>query len=247
MPVEFRADLHIHTCLSPCADLLMSPYRIVEKAASLGLNIIAICDHNSAENVEVTKKLAKERGINAIPGMEVTSSEEVHILGLFNDMDSILMLQKIVYDNLQPGENNEEVFGYQVIMNENDEVLGFNKRLLIGSTTLSVDKILEIIHSLGGLAIAAHIDREGFGIIGQLGFIPPNLNFDALEISSNITFGEARYKFMEYSHIPWITSSDAHNLSDIGKVSTGFYMNHSTFDELHLALQKIEGRNVILD
>lgn len=192
MPVEFRADLHIHTCLSPCADLLITPYRIVEKAASLGLNIIAICDHNSAENVEVAKRVAKEKGINAISGIEITSSEEVHILGLFGDIEDALKMQDIVYENLQLGENDEEVFGMQVIVNEKDEVLDFNKRLLIGATRLSVNKIVETIHSLGGLAIAAHIDREGFGIIGQLGFIPPELKLDALEISPNISTEEAK-------------------------------------------------------
>jgi PHP family Zn ribbon phosphoesterase len=247
MPVEFRADLHIHTCLSPCSDLYMTPYRIVEKAASLGLNIIAICDHNSVDNVEITRKLAKEKGINAIPGIEITTVEEIHIVGLLADIDSALRLQDIIYENLQPGENDEEAFGYQVIVNEIDEVLGFNKRLLIGATRLSVTKIVEIIHSFGGIAIAAHIDREGFGIIGQLGFIPSDLRLDALEISSRISIETARKKFKEYSHMPWITSSDAHNLSDIGRVSTGFFMNHSTFDEFCLALQGVDGRRVILD
>lgn len=246
MPVEFRADLHIHTCLSPCTDLFMTPYRIVEKAASLGLNIIAICDHNSVENVEVTKRLAKEKGINAIPGIEVTSSEEVHILGIFNDIKDALKMQDIVYENLQPGENDEEVFGMQVVVNENDEVLDFNKRLLIGSTRLSVNKVVEAIHSFSGLAIAAHIDREGFGMMGQLGFIPPDLKLDALEISPNISVEKARIRFKEYSHIPWITSTDAHKLNDIGRVSTGLFMNHSTFDELRLTLKNIEGRRIIL-
>lgn len=246
MPVEFRADLHIHTCLSPCADLLMTPYRIVEKAASLGLNIIAICDHNSVENAGVTKRLSKEKGINALPGIEVTSSEEVHILGIFDNVDNAVELQNIVYENLQLGENDEEAFGYQVVVNENDEVLEFNKRLLIGATRLSVNRTVEIIHSFGGLAIAAHIDREGFGIIGKLGFIPSDLKLDALEISSHISIEDARRKFKEYSHIPWITSSDAHYLSDVGRVSTCLFMNHSTFEELRLTLQNAEGRRIIL-
>jgi PHP family Zn ribbon phosphoesterase len=224
----------------------MTPYRIVEKAASLGLNIIAICDHNSVENAEVTKRLAKEKGINAIPGIEVTSSEEVHIIGLFNDIKDALKMQDIVYENLQPGENDEDAFGMQVIVNEYDEVLGFNRRLLIGSTRLSVNKIVETIHSFSGLAIAAHIDREGFGIIGQLGFIPPDLKLDALEISPNISVEKARIRLKEYSHIPWITSSDAHKLNDIGRVSTGLFMNHSTFDELCLTLKGVEGRRVLL-
>jgi PHP family Zn ribbon phosphoesterase len=244
--VEFRVDLHIHTCLSPCADLMMTPCRIVGKAASLGINIIAICDHNSIENVEVTKGLAEEKGINVISGIEVTSSEEVHIIGLFRDMKDAIKIQDIVYENLQPGENDEKAFGMQVVVNERDEVLDFNKRLLIGSTRLSVNKIVEIIHSLCGLAIAAHIDRGGFGIIGQLGFIPPDIKFDALEISHRITVEEAKIRFGEYSHIPWIKASDAHNLNDIGRSSTDFFMNHSTFDELCLALKGEEGRMVIL-
>ncbi len=246
MLLEFRADLHIHTCLSPCADLYMTPCRIVEKASSLGLNIIAICDHNSVENAEITMKLAKEKGINALPGMEVTSSEEVHILGIFGDIDSAKRLQDIVYENLQPVENDKKAFDYQVIVNEKDEVLGFNKRLLIGSTKLSVEEVVELIHHFGGLAIASHIDREVFGIIGQLGFIPPNLRLDALELSRNISTEEATRKFKEYSHIPWIKSSDAHYLSDIGKASICLFMNHSTFEELRLTLKGIEGRKVIL-
>lgn len=224
----------------------MTPRGIVEKAASLGINIIAVCDHNSVENVEVTKNLAKKKGINAIAGIEINSSEEVHILGLFGDMDSALKMQVIVYENLQPGENDEEAFGMQVVVNEIDEVLGFNKRLLIGATNLSVNRIVELIHSLNGIAIAAHIDREGFGIIGQLGFIPPELKFDALEISYRIEPNEALIKFDSYRHIPLITSSDAHMIEDIGRGTTGFLMHHSTFEELYMALKGINGRKVIL-
>ncbi len=245
MPVEFRADLHIHTCLSPCAGLEMTPFRIVEKAASLGLNIIAVCDHNSMENAEITKKLAKEKGISAVPGIEITSSEEVHTLGLFRSIHDAFKMQELIYANLQEGENDEDAFGMQVVVNENDEVLGFNKRLLIGSTRLSVNRIVELIHSFNGLAIAAHIDREGFGIIGQLGFIPPDLRFDALEISYRTSIDDAKQRFKEYSHIPWLTSSDAHKLDDIGRASTGLFMNHSTFDEISLTLKGSEGRRVI--
>mgnify|MGYP001615262694 FL=1 len=244
MPVEFRADLHIHTCLSPCADIGMTPLRIIEKAASLGLNIIAISDHNSAENAEVARRLGMEKGINAIPGMEITSSEEVHVLGLFRHIEDALKMQNIVYENLQPGENDEKVFGMQVVVNEEEEVLGFNRRLLIGATRLSVNNLVETIHSFDGIAIAAHIDREGFGIISQLGFIPSDLKLDALEISSRVPIEEAESRFKEYSHIPWIVSSDAHSLNDIGKACTGFFMEDSTFEELSLALKGTGGRKI---
>jgi hypothetical protein len=246
MPVEFRADLHIHTCLSPCADLFMTPRNIIEKAASLGINIIAICDHNSAENIAVTHDLGKYRGITVIPGMEITSSEEVHILGLFSSLDRVYDMQEQVYQHLQPGENDEDAFGMQVVVNEEDEVLDFNKRLLIGSTDLSIDQVVALIHSFQGIAIASHIDREGFGIIGQLGFIPAETGFDALEISSRTPEEKAIETFSTYRSFPWITSSDAHQLEDIGKKTVGLHMNHATFEELCLALKGAEGRKVVI-
>ena len=246
MPVEFRADLHIHTCLSPCADLSMTPRAVVERAASLGINVIAVCDHNSAENAEVTASIARKKGITVFPGMEVTSVEEVHVLGLFGDIEGTAKLQAVVYDRLQPGENDEEKFGMQVVANEEDEVMEFNRRLLIGATSLPINSIVDLIHDFGGLAVASHIDREGFGIIGQLGFITPDLEFDALEISSRITAAEAMKTFAGYSHIPWVTSSDAHSIEDIGKRTTGLIMCHSTFGEFRLALKGEESRGIVL-
>lgn len=245
MPVEFRADLHIHTCLSPCADLFMTPRNIIEKAASLGINIIAVCDHNSAENIAVTLEIGEKRGITVIPGMEITSSEEVHVIGLFNGLGQVYDMQEQVYEHLQPGENNEDAFGMQVVVNGEDEVLGFNKRLLIGSTDLSIDRVVALIHSLQGIAIASHIDREGFGIIGQLGFIPSETCFDALELSSRTSRARAVETYGRYSSIPWITSSDAHELEDIGRGTVGLHLNHATFEELCLALRGAEGRRVI--
>jgi len=245
MPVEFRADLHIHTCLSPCADLFMTPRNIIEKAASLGINIIAVCDHNSAENTAVAHDIGGKRGITVIPGMEITSSEEVHILGLFSTLERAYDMQILVYDHLQPGENDEAAFGMQVVVNAEDEVLDLNKRLLIGATDLSLDRIVALIHDFQGIAIASHIDREGFGIIGQLGFIPPDAGLDALEISSRISAEKAIELFGRYRSIPWITSSDAHELEDIGRKTVGLHMHHATFEEFRLALKGAEGRRVL--
>jgi len=241
---QFIADLHIHTCLSPCADLEMSPAAIVKTAIEKAIDIIAITDHNSAENIISARKTAANKNITVLAGMEITSSEEAHILALLNDIEGILKLQNLVYKNLQSGENNEKLFGEQIVVNEDDEVLDFNKRLLIGATSLSAQEIVETIHSLGGLAVASHVDREAFSIISQLGFIPKDLQFDALEISPNINKGKAEFSFKGYSFFPWITSSDAHWLRDMGKRRTSFYLHEPTIAEMKMALKNIDGRKV---
>ncbi|MFQ5721014.1 MAG: PHP domain-containing protein [Candidatus Aminicenantales bacterium] len=238
----FKADLHIHTCLSPCTELDMTPKRIITKAKKEKIDIIGICDHNSSENSLAVIKASKNININVLPGMEVTSQEEVHVLALFDELENTLKLQEYIYKNL-PGENDEEAFGMQVIVNEKDEVLGFNSKLLIGATTASLEEIIQIIHKFGGIAIASHIDRESFSIISQLGFIPGNIELDALEISSNITLKEAKKRFeIKY---PLTCSSDAHYPHEIGKSFTSLLLKEGTVGEIKKALKNEDGRKLI--
>jgi len=154
--------------------------------------------------------------------MEITTSEEAHILALFDDMESIMKLQDIVYNNLMPGINDEKRFGDQIVVNEKDEVLEFNRRLLIAATELSAYSVVNTIHSLGGLAVASHVDKDVFSVISQLGFIPDNLKFNALEMSCHMDRERAEQLFTNYKSYTWISSSDAHYLDDIGKRTTGF-------------------------
>lgn len=238
----FKADLHIHTCLSPCTELDMSPKGILKAAKEKKIDIIGICDHNSSENSLAIMNAAKKMNINVFPGMEVTSQEEVHVLALFDEIENALKLQEHVYDKL-PGENDEEAFGKQVIVNEKEEVLGFNNKLLIGATTIPLEKIIKIIHSLDGIAIASHIDRESFSIIGQLGFIPDNLELDALEISPAITPEEAKKRYSK--DYPITCSSDAHYPDDIGKSFTSFLLKDGTVAEIKKALKNEDGRKLI--
>jgi len=240
----FNADLHIHTCLSPCAELNMTPKRIINEAKSRHLDIIGLCDHNSCENVIIGEKIGNIQGIKIIGGIEITSSEEVHILAIFDDDENLLKLQKFIYENLD-GINDEKAFGMQVVVNENDEVVNFNKKLLIGATTLPVKKWVDLVHSLNGLVIASHIDREGFGIIGQLGFIPDDLELDALEISPKITFEEAKLRINQVNNFPVITGSDAHYLNDIGKSFTRFLIKEPTVKEIKMAFVGEEGRKIL--
>ena len=241
---RYVADLHVHTCLSPCGDLQMSPRKIVETALKKDIDIIAICDHNSCENVIAVMRAAVGRDLRVLPGMEVTSQEEVHIIALFENLEDALAMQSVVYAHLS-GENDEEAFGMQVVVNEFSEVLDFNKRLLIGAADLSIDDVVRYIHHHAGLAIAAHIDREGFGIIGQLGYIPEDLPFDALELSSRTPLESARKDYDHLSGYTFISSSDAHYLEQIGRGTTRFLLEDPHLNEIEKALRRVEGRMVI--
>jgi PHP family Zn ribbon phosphoesterase len=222
----------------------MSPSNIIQEATDKGIELIAICDHNSAENSSAVIKASAGKVVRVLPGIEVTSKEEVHIVALFENVNDALELQSLIYDSLE-GINDEKIFGQQVVVDAEDWVLGFNPRLLIGATGISLEKIVQTIHDLQGLAIAAHIDREGFGIIGQLGFIPPDLKLDALEISPKMKMQEARQRFADYQVYPFVSASDAHNLQDIGSATTTFLLEVPSFAELKMALKSYGGRKIV--
>jgi len=223
----------------------MTPVKIVREACKKNLAVIAVTDHNSAENTASVMAAARKTDLRVIPGIEVTTSEETHIIGLFDGMTGALSMQKLVYDNLQPGENDEDSFGIQVVANEFDEVEDINRRLLIGATSLRLGDVVTAIHNRGGLALAAHIDRQSFSILSQLGFIPEGLDLDAVEISKYLTLREAFARFREYEGLPFITASDAHALEDIGARPTRFQMAGPHLTELRLALAGREGRKVL--
>jgi hypothetical protein len=211
---------------------------IVKQAKKVGLDMIGICDHNSAENVTAVVKAGVREGLPVIGGIEITSCEEVHILGLFNTEQDLMHLQDIVYDNLS-GENREQFFGPQTVVDEWDHVLGTNHRLLIGATALTVEQIVKAIHNRSGLAIASHVDRERFSLIGQLGFIPKGLELDALEVSTPSSIKQG------YDY-PVVTFSDAHFLEDIGKSYTHFMIEDVSVDEIKKALHNEMGRRIIV-
>jgi PHP family Zn ribbon phosphoesterase len=243
MMKEYKLDLHIHTCLSPCAQPEMLPTAIIERAKEEKLDAIAICDHNSAQNVSAVRKAGQKESVNVLGGMEICTSEEVHVLALFNDDDALLEMQKIVYENLT-GENDEKYFGDQTIVDQDDRVTGSTKKLLIGSTSLGINRVVELVHNLGGIAVASHVDRDSFSIFAQLGFIPEQLSLDALELSWRCKSSEV--KDYEKYNLPLVKSSDAHFLSDIGKAFTKFCLHEPSFSEIAMAFQGHGGRAVKL-
>jgi hypothetical protein len=217
----------------------MVPTAIVARAKAMGLDMIGVCDHNSAENAAAVAQAGRRESLAVIPGIEVTSREEVHLLGLFETENELARMQTLVYGHL-PGANDEAAFGPQTVVDSWDRPVGADARLLAGATTLSVEQVVEAIHGLGGLAIAAHIDRPGFGLVGHLGFIPAGLMLDAVEISPRSTV-------RQWGRFPVVTSSDAHGLRDIGRSSTAFYVEQGSFEELAKALRGEGGRRVSLN
>ncbi len=232
---RIKADLHVHTCLSPCSGLDMSPREVVSAAIRNGVDLIGICDHNSAENVLAVKKAGERNGLMVLGGMEVASREEAHILVFFDEDDDLLRFQEFVYRHLA-GRNDEHSFGLQVIADDEDGVSGFCDKLLIGATMLSAEAIVARAREARGesLVIAAHVDRESFSLIGQLGFIPPSLVLDAVEIAGQVAGIENR--FPDCSRFPAVTGSDAHHPDDIGKRFTWMTVENGTIGEIKKAL-----------
>ena len=241
---EYRADLHVHTCLSPCADWGMSPRRIVARGRELGLDLIAVCDHNSAENAAVLVQAGREVGLSVLPGLEVCSREEVHLLTLFDEPDRALQMQAAVYARL-PGTNRPEVFGHQIVATVADEVLAENPRLLIGACDLALQEIQRTARNLGGLCVAAHVDRPANGLLQQLGFIPAGLELDGAELSRRTTPDDARARWPELRGLTCIASSDAHFLEDIGRARSVLRLGSPTLAELRLALRGADGRGLV--
>ncbi|MCP4578627.1 MAG: PHP domain-containing protein [Deltaproteobacteria bacterium] len=235
--------MHLHTCLSPCADWEMSPSKIIRQCKKKGLDIIAVCDHNSAENALAVMEAGKENGIWVLPGMEICSKEEVHILSVFEKIGHAFEMQAFVYEHLE-GCNQPEIWGHQVVADKNDEVMAENSRLLIGAADLTLNEIVDKTHSLNGLSIASHIDRPSYSIMSQVGFIPPDLDLDGVEVSFPHSPEEIHEHISHLKNMTCITSSDAHFPGDIGKTKTLFSLAEASLNEIRLALHKKKGRRV---
>ncbi|GAB6138862.1 PHP domain-containing protein [Halanaerobaculum tunisiense] len=209
----------------------MTPQNIIDTALDCGLDLIAITDHNSAENVQVAVELAQKTPLTIIPGMEVTTVEEVHLLCLFATVEQILDWQEIVYQALPDRQNQEDVFGPQIITNQADEYIAKLDKLLLTATDLTVQQVVNQVTELGGLVIPAHVDKKNYSLLANLGFIPPGLNISIVEISDKMNFEQAITKFNQLKNYSVVTSSDAHYLDDISK-SMSLNIKENNFSEL---------------
>lgn len=232
---KFAVDLHIHTALSPCAEEEMTPPAILAQAVANGLQIIAITDHNTAGNTAACFEAASGGPVAVIPGMEVQTREEVHLICLFASPDEALAWQKVVSNHLPPLKNNERTFGLQQVLSAAGAVIGTEDRLLLTSTNFSVEEAVAEVQARNGICYPAHVDRPAFSIIGSLGFIPPELDIPAVEISRNINRAGALAKFPSLSRYPVLGSSDAHRLAEISQARTLISLEEPTFAALREA------------
>jgi len=241
--ITLRAELHTHTVLSPCAELEMLPPLIVMEALQRGIKLLAITDHNASSNIEAVQNAAKGSGLTVLPGMELQTREEVHVLCLFDTLDQTRAFQKIVDASLPNLENNPDFFGDQLIVDENGDFLARETRLLVTSTSLSINEAWEQVSALQGLMIPAHVDRPANGLLPLLGFVPPETPFKALEISVNVKPADAASRFPQTQGFTLVQGGDAHWLESIAGVNQ-FIIQSPTISEIQFALEGHNGRSV---
>ena len=205
-------DLHIHSALSPCGDEDMTPNNIVNMAYLKGLDIIAITDHNSCLNARAVMEAGKGV-VKVVPGMEVTTSEEVHTLCLFPDIESAEDMGELVRSKMSGIKNDPRIFGRQLVLNSQDEITGEEENLLVNAIDMDIYEVSAETKKRGGLFIPAHIDKSSYSVTANLGFLPPDLYVDGLEITARVL---GRYSEM-YPQYGIITDSDAHYLEDISE------------------------------
>lgn len=210
-------DFHIHSALSPCADDEMTPNNIINMAIIKGLDIIAVCDHNSTLQQNALHEVSKNKDISLLYGIEVESREEVHILGLFKNLSDNQNFGKWVDSNKPYIKNNESFFGKQLVFNKDDEIVENLDGLLLVSLSSSIEEVINQIHQFNGKAILAHALDKQNGIITHLGYIPKDLKFDGIEVKDNLQIEKIKSKHPWIKDTMWLFNSDAHNLIDINE------------------------------
>jgi 3',5'-nucleoside bisphosphate phosphatase len=237
----YRADLHVHTVLSPCAGVEMIPPLIVEETIEQGIQVIAITDHNSTANIEAVQVAARGTSLLVLPGVELQTREEVHTLCLFDTLEQARAMQAWI-DHLLPNlPNNPDYFGEQFVVDETGDFIRREDRLLLNSVDSSLAEAWARVDSIGGLFIPAHINRQAFGLISVLGLPPTDFPLEVMEVSRHIHPDDASTRFPQISGYPLIQNGDVHYLDGfLG--STEWTVETFTIAELRRAIHRQEGR-----
>ncbi len=219
--MKFYYDLHIHSDLSPCGSNDMTPNNIINMSLLKGLNIISVTDHNTTSNLPAVMEASEGTGIEVIPGIEVNTKEEVHVLCYFKNLENAMEFGSIIYDSIPDVKNNTNTFGEQNIYNYKDEIKGSLEKLLINASSYTIEEIYSIAKKYNGIMIPAHINKMSNSILGVLGFIPFNLRIDFVEVYSKLPISN---KITEKYRV--IYNSDAHQLIDISEAINYFELNN---------------------
>jgi len=223
----------------------MIPPLIVKTALSRGINLIAITDHNASANAASVIKAAKGTDLAVLPGIELQTQEEVHVLCLFDTLDQLKSMQNIIDQSLPDLKNNTDFFGEQFVVDETGDFIRREERLLITSTQLSFEEAFRAVNELDGLFIPAHVNRQAFGLIYHLGFVPPDLEIEALELSRHISIDKALEEYPQIQNYALIQSGDVHYLDDFLGINR-FSIEEPSISEIKMALKRINGRKIII-
>lgn len=226
---RFYYDLHLHSCLSPCGDNDMTPANIAGMSAVKMLEIAALTDHNTAKNCPAFFKACKKQGIIPIAGMELTTAEDIHIVCLFETLEGALEFDSYVDKNRVRIKNRTDIFGEQLILDEEDNLLGYDEYLLPNATKLSLEKAVEAAAEHGALVYPAHIDREANGIISTLGMLPEAPKFGIVEYRFPDARAGLEARFPELTEKKIVFSSDAHYLWDINERENFFELEDQPY------------------
>ncbi len=221
--MDLAYDLHIHSCLSPCGDNDMTPGNILGMAVVKGLEVVTISDHNAAGNLPAAQKIADAYGLLLVPAIEITTMEEVHMLGYFPDVDTAVEFGRMLKEHLPKKKNKPAFFGEQLLMNEDDEVIGTEDALLIGATDFPLEQCAEKVRSFGGVPVPAHINRGSNGVLINLGFLPEQPCFTTVEVWRHLP---CPMEPRENRHV--LHSSDAHYLGDIQEPESRLRLKEKT-------------------
>ncbi len=238
--MELFYDLHIHSCLSPCGDDDMTPGNIVGMAMLKGLDVIAVTDHNSCKNCPAVMQLAAEYGLLAIPGMELTTAEEVHVVCLFPTLEQALCFDAHVHAQLFAIANKEHIFGKQQICNAQDVCVGTEPLLLINSTRISIDALYALVTSFDGLMMPAHIEKNANSLLANLGFVPPDSQFTVVELKDPSKLDAICVQNPYLRQCKVICNSDAHYLQDIKEPKETLTVSEKSIAAVFSALQDTE-------
>ena len=233
-----KYDFHIHSCLSPCGDIQMTPGNIAGMAKIAGFDVIALSDHNTVKNCPAFLEACSKYEIIGIPGMELNTRDEVHVLCLFPDLDAAMSFDKFVYDRLPDISNKPELFGEQLIMDVYNNVIGIESKLLINATDIGIYEVEGFVGKYGGVAIPSHMDRTSFSILSNLGFYDKSLGFNVVEFSADADVRKITAKNPELTGVRFVVDSDAHMLGAIHDASRVIETRGTSLEDIINAIKE---------